>query len=151
MKKPAKKKAKHKAKAVNQKRASPKPAEKVTPTYLATGASIRMGLHDVIKAAKMIEKHGHLKKFMSKLKREQAQVSVPADTVNLVKDFVAENGMHKSAMGKHIVHGRRRAAGEPTPPPQRTIPADATGIASASFTADNGDPGRCHFGNAERG
>ncbi len=151
MKSPAKTKAKGKAKAANRKPVRPKPVEKVTPTYLAKGASIRMGLHDVIKAVKMIEKHGHLAKFTSKLRREQAQVSLPADTVNLVKNFVVENGMHKNSMGKHIVNGRRRAAGEPTPPPPRTIPADATEIASASFTADDGDPNKCQFGRAERG
>ena len=139
MKKPAKTKAKRKAKGVKRKRASAKPVEKVTPTYLAKGASIRMSLHDVIKAAKMIEKHGHLKKFTSKLKREQAQVSVPADTVNLVKDFVADNGLHKNLMGKHIVHGRGRAA------------AAAPQIAGAAFRADDGDPNKCHFGDAEGG
>jgi hypothetical protein len=139
MKKPAKKKAKRKAKAVKRNRTSAKPVEKVTPTYLANGASIRMSLYDVIKAVKMIEKHGHLTKFTSKLKREQAQVSVPADTVNLVKDFVADNGLHKSSMGQHIVHGRRRAA------------VAATEITRAAFSADDGDPNKCHFGNAERG
>ncbi len=141
MRKPARKTAKRKAKAAPRKRASASPAEKVTPTYLNKGASIRMSLHDVIKAAKMIEKHGHLKAFTSKLKRAGAQVSVPADTVNLVKDFVADKGMHKSSMGKHIVHGRRRAV------------APVGDIATAGFTAnaDDGDPGKCHFGDAEHG
>ena len=128
--------------------ARPKAVEKVTPTYLAEGASIRMGLHDVIKAVKMIAKHGHLAKFTSKIKREQAQVSIPADTVNLVKDFVAENGVHKNSIGKHIVNGRGRAAGEPKP---RTTRAGASKITTASFSADDGDPNKCHFGSAEHG
>jgi len=139
MKKPAKRNAKRKAKAVKRKRTSAKPVEKVTPIYLAEGASIRMSLYDVIKAAKMIEKHDLLRKFTNKLKRKQAQVSVPADTVNLVKDFVADNGLHKSSMGKHIVHGRRGAA------------VAATEMAEVAFSVDDGDPNKCHFGNVERG
>jgi hypothetical protein len=139
MKKPAKTRAKGRAKAAKRKQARPTPVETVTPTYLKKGASIRMSLHDVIKAVKMIEKHGHLATFRSKLNRAQAQVSVPADTVNLVKDFVAEKGMHKNALGKHIVHGRGRTA------------AKASGIAPVSFSVDDGDPNKCHFGTAERG
>jgi hypothetical protein len=142
MKKPARKGAKRKAKAAPRKRASAKPVEKVTPNRLAKGASIRMSLHDVIKVVKMIEKNDHLNKFTSKLRREQALVSVPADTVNLVKDFVAENGMHKSSMGKHIVFGRRQVAAT----------TNVNVIAKATtFAADDGDPGQCHFGRAERG
>lgn len=140
--------AKTKAKAASRKSMKPKPIERVTPIYLENGFSIRMGLHDVVKAVKMIEKHGHLAKFTSKLKRQQVQVSLPADTVNLVKDFVAENGMHKNSLGKHIVGGRGRAAAAPPP---RTTPADATEIAIASPTADDGDPNKCNFGRAERG
>jgi hypothetical protein len=157
MKKPAKAKgkskgkAKGKAKAAKQKRVSSKAVEQVTPTYLAKGASVRMGLHDVIKAVKMIEKNGHLAKFTNRLRRAQAQVSVPADTVNLVKDFIVENEMHKTSMGEHIVKGRRRAAGGPTPPQPSASPADAATSRSRSFAADDGDPNRCHFGPAERG
>lgn len=147
MKRPGKTKAKGKAKAADRKRVKPGPVEKVTPVHLAQGASIRMGLHDVIKAVKMIEKHGQLAKFMSKLKREQAEVRLPADTVNLVKDFVAENGMHKNSMGKHIVSGRGRAAGEPPP---GTRAADASRPESA-LAGDDGDPNKCQFGTVERG
>jgi hypothetical protein len=138
MKRSTKSKAKAKAKAGNRKLAKPKPLEKVTPTYLAKGASIRIGLYDVIKAVKMIEKHDHLAKFTRKLRREEAQVTFPADTVNLVKDFVVENGMHKSSMGKHIVNSRGRAA------------TNANESASPSFAADDGDPNKCQFGRAER-
>jgi hypothetical protein len=148
MKRPAKTKAKGEAKAASRKSVKPKPIEKVTPIYLENGFSIRMGLHDVVKAVKMIEKNGHLAKFTSKLKRQHAQVSLPADTVNLVKDFVAENGMHKNSLGKHIVSGRGRAAAVPPP---KTIPADASEVAVASPTADDGDPNKCNFGRAERG
>ncbi|WP_128957152.1 hypothetical protein [Bradyrhizobium zhanjiangense] len=137
MKRPTK--AKRKAKTVKRKPASRKSVEKVTPIHLQPGVSIRMSLHDLIRAVQMIEKHGHLKKFTSKLKREQAQVRVPADTVNLVKNFVADNGLHTNAIGKHIVHGRGRAA------------AAANEIAGAAINADDGDPNKCHFGRAERG
>ncbi|MDO8400622.1 MAG: hypothetical protein Q7T45_22655 [Bradyrhizobium sp.] len=145
MKKPAKTKAKGKAKAANRKGAKRKPIEQVTPTFLKEGLSIRMGLHDVIKVVKMIEKAGHLGKFTSRVKREEAQVTVPADTVNLVKDFVAKNGMHGSATGKHIVNGRGRPAGGPKP---RTTMAGAAG---ASLTASNKDPNTCEFGTVGHG
>jgi hypothetical protein len=141
-----------KTKTAGRKRSKPKPVQKVTPVYLEPGLSIRMSLHDVIKAVKMIEKHGHLAKFTNKLMRRQAQVRLPADTVNLVKDFVADNGMHKTSMGKHIVGGR----GTPTGAPRAgTISASPTVSASAtigaSFGENGGDPNQCNFGKAERG
>jgi hypothetical protein len=148
MKRPAKTKAKGKAKAANRKVAKAKPIEKVIPTLLAEGLSIRMGLHDVIKVVKMIEKAGHLAKFTSRVKREEAQVTVPADTVNLVKDFVVKNGMHGSTMGKHIVNGQGRAAGGPKP---RTTRAGAIRTAGASLTANNKDPNSCEFGTVGHG
>lgn len=141
MKRPAKAKAKgkRKTKVGKPKQTRAKTAERVTPIRLGDGQSLRMKLHDVIKIAKMVEKHGRLNKFTRKLKDAESEVLVPAATVNLVKDFVADNGLHQSAMGKHIVFGAGR-------------PAAATDSATtASFTADDGDPNQCQFGKAEPG
>jgi hypothetical protein len=94
-----------------------------------------MNLHDVIRVVQMIETKGYLGKFTRRLKREAAEVTVPAATVNLVKDFVVESGLHTSAMGKHIAYGRGH-----------TEPAGGT-MASRSIGGDD-DQGRCHFGRA---
>jgi hypothetical protein len=144
MKRPAKakRKAKGKANAAKAKRVARQPAEKVAPVYLKQGASIRMGLHDVIKIVKMIDNRGGLAKFTGKLKRGSAEVVVPADTVNRVKDFVADNGMHNTSLGKHVVGGRG------------TRPKGATGgvtMAGMAPSANDSDPNGCNFGKAERG
>jgi hypothetical protein len=80
--------------------------DKVTPTYLARGESFRMGLHDVVKALKVIERHGHLNKLVSRSKRDSKPVDVPAETVNFVKDFMVKHKMHNDRVGKHIVNAR---------------------------------------------
>jgi signal transduction histidine kinase len=79
-------------------------AERISPTYLAAGKSFTMGLHDVVRAMKMIEKHGELDRFVRAAKRRKACVSVDADTVNFVKDFVVKHRMHAVPVGKHIVN-----------------------------------------------
>jgi signal transduction histidine kinase len=81
-------------------------AEKVMPTYLKKGASYKMGLHDVIKALKVIEKHKHLDKFVRASKKNATSVSVDAKTVNFVKDFMVKNNMHTDPVGKHIVNAK---------------------------------------------
>lgn len=137
MTKPAKPKSKSKTmpkrttKAAARKAVSVKPA--APPVLLRDGKSIRMNLHDVIKVVKMIEAKGHLRRFTSKLKSQEAEVTVPSDTVNLVKKFVIEKGMHTSAIGKHIAYGRRH-----TPPA-------GIAIAQRTLAEDDGDPGKCHF------
>jgi len=105
-------------------RKAPPPIE---PTYLAAGGSIRIGLHDVVRAIKMIEKGGQLAKFVSAAKRQQAEATLGAETVNFVKDFVVKYRLHGNAIGKHIVNGRG---------------APSEGAAEGT----SGDPNQCHFG-----
>jgi hypothetical protein len=130
-------KVKRKTASAKTKARTAKPAEPVVPTYLEAGASIHLGLHDVIRALKMIEKHGHLNKLVSAARRRPALVRLPAETVNFVKDFVVANGMHKDPVGKHIVNGR----GTPS----------AAGAMGAATIAEAGDPNGCNFGSLGRG
>ena len=83
-----------------------KEAAKVTPTYLRPGTSFRIGLHDVVRALKVIEKHKQLNKFVRAAKQEKALVSVDAKAVNFVKDFMVKHKMHNDPVGKHIVNAR---------------------------------------------
>lgn len=137
MKKPIRTKAKGKAKASGLKQKAPKPVEKVIPTRLPKGASFVMWLHDVIRVVKMLEQNGQLASFARKMKKENAEVTISAHTVNLVKDFVAEKRLHKNAVGKHIINARHKG--------QRTDTEISTSIEVAKGF-DLGDPHRCNFG-----
>jgi hypothetical protein len=77
---------------------------KVSPTYLDEGKSFSMGLQDVVRVLKLIEKHDALDRFSRAAKRNKASVSIDAATVNFVKDFFVKNGMHASPVGKHVVN-----------------------------------------------
>jgi hypothetical protein len=81
---------------------------KVKPTYLKSGKSFKMGLHDVVKVLKVIEESGHLDKFVKAAKRNakknKAFVTVDHRTVNFVKDFIVKHEMHAHPIGMHIVN-----------------------------------------------
>jgi hypothetical protein len=82
---------------------------KVTPTYMKGKKPLKIGLHDVIKALKVIEDHGHMSKFRTAAKKNKAVMLVDPQTVNFVKDFMVKNDMHKHPVGKHIVNARTTA------------------------------------------
>jgi hypothetical protein len=88
-------------------------APPVTPTYLKDGQKYTMGLHDVVRALKVIDKHGHMAKFVKAAKAQKAAGTFDAKTVNFVKDFMVKNKMHKDPIGKHIVNARQAAAAAP--------------------------------------
>jgi hypothetical protein len=103
----AKKAKAQKAKAGTSKaRAKRASAPSVTPTYLPKGQTYTMGLHDVVRALKVIEKHGHMAKFVRAAKDQQAGGTFDAKTVNFVKDFMVKQKMHTDPIGKHIVNAR---------------------------------------------
>jgi hypothetical protein len=79
----------------------------VMPTYLPDGQSYTMGLADVVRALKVIEKHKRLSKFVKDAKEQGTSVTVDARTVNFVKDFFVETKMHTDPIGRHIVNARR--------------------------------------------
>jgi hypothetical protein len=110
----------------------------VTPTYLESG-SVQIGLHDVIKALQMIEKHGHLDKLGNGARRRQLYLLAPAETVNFVKDFIVKHDMYDQPIGKHIVNGNGRPLRSKVSEASRTITA-------ASRPAK--DPHQCNFGRA---
>jgi hypothetical protein len=84
----------------------------VTPTYMKGKKLLKIGLHDVMRALKVIDDNGLTKKFARKAKEKGASMSVNADTVNFVKDFMVDNDLHGHPIGKHIVNaaGLKRAA-----------------------------------------
>jgi hypothetical protein len=100
-----------KAKAKKSKARGAASAQPVRPTYLSEGQTYTMGLHDVVRALKVIEKHGHMAKFARAAKDQQAAGTFDAKTVNFVKDFMVKQKMHTDPIGKHIVNAQK---GEPT-------------------------------------
>ncbi|MFT4277749.1 MAG: hypothetical protein QM576_15470 [Rhodopseudomonas sp.] len=122
-----------KAKATKVKAARKEANKPVTPVYLNPPATIRIGLHDVIRALKMIETQGHLNKLVSGSKRQRLQVTLPAETVNFVKDFVVKHRMHTHRVGRHIVGGLGTASARDTDRLLARIDAGS-------------DPNQCEFG-----
>jgi len=84
---------------------------KVTPTYMKGKKPLKIGLHDVIRALKVIDDHGHMSKFTTAAKKKEAVMLVDPKTVNFVKDFIVKNDMHEHPVGKHIVNARSAPAG----------------------------------------
>jgi hypothetical protein len=82
-------------------------AQPVTPTYLPNGQNYTMGLHDVVRALKVIDKHGHMTKFVKAAKEQNATATFDANTVNFVKDFMVKHKMHGDPIGKHIVNAKQ--------------------------------------------
>ena len=96
------KRAKAAPKALAAKAAAPA----VTPTYLPEGQSYTLGLHDIVRALKVVEKHGHMAKFVKAAKEQQATGTFDARAVNFVKDFMVKFKMHTDPIGKHIVNAQ---------------------------------------------
>ena len=107
---------------------------KVKPTYMTGKKPMRIGLHDVIRALKVIDEHGHMAKFTRAAKKKKAMILVEPATVNFVKDFMVRNDMHAHPVGKIIVN-------------PRTIPmaAAARGRAGVAAAAPAKDPCECDF------
>ena len=107
----AKKAKARKAKAKKTKaRAARAGAGPVTPTYLKDGQTYTMGLHNVVRAFNVIEKHGHMAKFVRAAKKSGAAGTFDAKTVNFVKDFMVKQKMHNDPIGKHIVNAKQPGA-----------------------------------------
>ena len=82
-------------------------APSVRPSYLPKGQTYTMGLHDVVRALKVIEKHGHMAKFVKAAKAQGAAGTFDDKTVNFVKDFMVKHKMHSDPIGKHIVNAEQ--------------------------------------------
>ncbi|MEH2589275.1 hypothetical protein [Bradyrhizobium sp. AZCC 1721] len=79
---------------------------KVKPTYMKGKKPMKIGLHDVIRALKVIDDHGHMDKFTKAAKKKKAMMLIEPATVNFVKDFIVKNDMHAHPVGKHIANPR---------------------------------------------
>jgi hypothetical protein len=77
---------------------------KVQPTYMTGKKPMKIGLHDVIRALKVIDDHGHMDKFARAAKKQKAMMLVEPATVNFVKDFIVRNDMHEDPVGNIIVN-----------------------------------------------
>jgi hypothetical protein len=82
----------------------------VTPTYLVEGQSYPMGLHDVVRVVKFLEKNRKLARFVNNAKAAEADATFDAKAVNFVKDFMVKNKLHTQEIGKHIVNAREPGA-----------------------------------------
>ncbi len=93
---------------------------KVKPTFMKGKKPLKIGLHDVIRALKVIEEHGQMDRFTKAAKKKKARMLVEPDTVNFVKDFMAKNDMHEHPVGRHIVNPVVVAAAASGPAPGGT-------------------------------
>jgi hypothetical protein len=105
---------------------------RVIPTYMTGKKPMKIGLHDVIRALKVIDDHGHMAKFTRAAKKEKAMMLVEPATVNFVKDFIVENDMHAHPVGKHIVN-------------PRAVPTGAARGRVAAAAGPAKDPFECDF------
>jgi hypothetical protein len=70
------------------------------------GQTYTIGLHDLVRALKVIEKHGHMAKFLRAAKHQQAAGTFGAKTVNFIQDFMVKHEMYAGPIGKHIANAR---------------------------------------------
>jgi hypothetical protein len=92
------KKAKKAKAAKARKQATP------TPTYLKGTKPVNVPAHQVADVFALIHKHGHAAKFKRQAKAAGVAVTLNPETVNFVKDFLANNTMHKNAIGQRVVN-----------------------------------------------
>jgi hypothetical protein len=86
---------------------------KVEPTYMKGKRPLKIALHDIVRIVKMIDDHGQTDEFQKAAKSKKAFVSVDAETVNFVKDYIVKHNLHGHPMGQHIVNARGlRTAGD---------------------------------------
>jgi hypothetical protein len=81
-------------------------AKKATrqPTYLKGKKPVQIPVHRVVDVLKMIDEHGHSKRFRRQAKTKGLKMGLHPDTVNFVKDFVAENSLHEHPVGKQVLN-----------------------------------------------
>lgn len=66
-------------------------------------------LSDLIDVVRMMEKHGQLEKFTRFVKRNHLTVSVPPETVNSVKEFVAKDeDLRADRVGKKVIVPKKK-------------------------------------------
>ena len=89
-------------KTVKKATAKPRP----TPTYLQGENSVDIPVENVADILALIEKQGHTAKFKSKASAAGLTMSVHPETVNFVKDFLANTGdkMHGLAVGRRAIN-----------------------------------------------
>jgi hypothetical protein len=78
----------------------------VKPTYMKGKRPLKIALHDIVTFVKMIDDHNQIDAFQMAAKMKKAFVSVDAETVNFVKDYIVKNNLHEHPVGKHIVNAR---------------------------------------------
>jgi hypothetical protein len=77
---------------------------KPTPTYLKGTKSVDIPAHRVADVIAMIHQHGHGAKFKRQAKAAGVAMTLAPKTVNFVKDFVANNEMHTSSVGRQVIN-----------------------------------------------
>jgi hypothetical protein len=83
---------------------------RVKPAHLKGNTQLEIALHDIITALKEIDRKKLTSKFVRAAKKNEAFARIDPTTVNFVKDFFADNNLHKGKVGKHIVNARGLSA-----------------------------------------
>jgi hypothetical protein len=75
-----------------------------TPTYLQDARSVDIPVHRVAEILATIHQQGHGDKFKRRAKAKNLSMTVNSETVNFVKDFMAENRMHAHRVGRQVIN-----------------------------------------------
>lgn len=77
-----------------------------TPNYMKGRSNVKIPLHSVMDVIKMIHDLGHGNQFRQAAVNQGAFVTLHPQTVNFVKDYLANNNLHQqSAVASDVVSG----------------------------------------------
>src|SRR5262245_13783477 len=81
---------------------------KAQPVHLTGRKPVRISVAKVMKVLKMIDDNGHADRFQRASRKTLAYMTIHRDTVNFVKDFVANNNLHTHPLGARVVRRCRK-------------------------------------------
>ena len=92
------------------------------PHYMKGKRSIKLHLHSVFDVLHDIHEQGHAPQFKAAAEKAGIVLSAEPKTVNFVKDYLADNGLHEtSEVAANVVGGclpERPPTSVPTAPPE---------------------------------
>ncbi|MEY9120645.1 hypothetical protein [Bradyrhizobium yuanmingense] len=92
-----------KQKKTAKKTSNAKVAKAPAPRYMQGKKPKAIAFHKVADVLAVIEKHGHGRKFKRQSKASEHSVILHPETVNFIKDFLAENNMHTDPIGRKAI------------------------------------------------
>ncbi len=74
-------------------------------TRMKSGSGAKISFHDMLSVVSMIHDHNEIDNLVAASKQANATISVPAKTVNIVKDLIANHpAMSTQALGMNVTN-----------------------------------------------